>query len=64
VWRRSVEDRQVELAEPLRLGPANLDCVVDRSWGRPVTVGVRLFSLADDLIRHASWGAYVRGLLV
>ncbi|HWC10459.1 MAG TPA: DinB family protein [Acidimicrobiales bacterium] len=45
------------------LTPADLDRVVDRRWGPPVTVGVRLVSIADDSLQHAGQAAYVRGLL-
>ena len=36
---------------------------VDRRWDPPVTLGVRLISVADDDIQHAGQAAYVRGLL-
>ena len=42
---------------------ADLDRVVDRRWDPPVTLGVRLVSVADDDIQHAGQAAYVRGLL-
>jgi uncharacterized damage-inducible protein DinB len=45
------------------LTPADLDRVVDRRWDPPVTLGVRLVSVADDDIQHAGQAAYVRGLL-
>jgi Protein of unknown function (DUF664) len=45
------------------LGPADLDRVVDRRWDPPVTLGVRLVSVADDCLQHAGQAAYVRGLL-
>jgi hypothetical protein len=45
------------------LGPADLDRVVDRSWNPPVTLGVRLVSVADDSLQHAGQAAYLRGLL-
>ncbi len=45
------------------LAPADLDRVVDRRWDPPVTLGVRLVSIADDCIQHAGQAAYVRGLL-
>jgi len=41
----------------------DLDRVVDRRWRPPVTLGVRLVSVADDDIQHAGQAAYVRGLL-
>ena len=45
------------------LTPADLDRVVDRRWDPPVTLGVRLVSIADDSLQHAGQAAYVRGLL-
>jgi len=41
----------------------DLDRVVDRRWDPPVTLGVRLVSVADDCLQHAGQAAYVRGLL-
>mgnify|MGYP001000165256 CR=1 FL=1 len=41
----------------------DLDRVVDERWDPPVTLGVRLVSIADDAIQHAGQAAYVRGLL-
>lgn len=46
------------------LTAADLDRVVDRDWDPPVTLGVRLISVADDEIQHAGQAAYVRGLLL
>jgi hypothetical protein len=40
-----------------------LDRVVDRQWDPPVTLGVRLVSVADDCLQHAGQAAYLRGLL-
>jgi hypothetical protein len=45
------------------LREADLDRVVDTRWDPPVTLGVRLVSIADDDIQHAGQAAYVRGLL-
>ena len=41
----------------------HLDRIVDRRWDPPVTLGVRLISIADDEIQHAGQAAYARGLL-
>jgi hypothetical protein len=41
----------------------DLDRVVDRRWDPPVTLGVRLVSIADDCLQHVGQAAYVRGLL-
>jgi uncharacterized damage-inducible protein DinB len=45
------------------LESADLDRVVDRRWDPPVTMGVRLVSVADDDLQHAGQAAYARGLL-
>jgi hypothetical protein len=45
------------------LTPADLDRVVDRRWDPPVTLGVRLVSIADDGLQHVGQAAYARGLL-
>lgn len=42
---------------------ADLDRIVDRRWDPPVTMGVRLVSIADDCLQHLGQAAYVRGLL-
>ena len=41
----------------------DLDRVVDPSWDPPVTVAVRLVSVADDMAQHLGQAAYLRGLL-
>lgn len=46
-----------------RLTPAALDRVVDRRWDPPVTLGVRLVSIADDSLQHLGQAAYVRTLV-
>jgi hypothetical protein len=45
------------------LTPPDLDRIVDRRWDPPVTLGVRLVSIADDSLQHAGQAAYLRGLL-
>ena len=45
------------------LAPTDLDRIIDRRWDPPVTLGVRLVSIADDCLQHAGQAAYVRGLL-
>ncbi|MDP9073825.1 MAG: DinB family protein [Actinomycetota bacterium] len=42
---------------------ADLDRIVDRRFDPPVTLGVRLVSIADDSLQHAGQAAYLRGLL-
>jgi uncharacterized damage-inducible protein DinB len=46
-----------------KLVPADLDRIVDRRWDPPVTLGVRLVSVADDCLQHLGQAAYVRGFL-
>jgi hypothetical protein len=46
-----------------KLTPADLDRIVDRRWDPPVTLGVRLVSIADDSLQHLGQAAYLRGLL-
>ena len=43
--------------------PEALDRVVDERWDPPVTLGVRLISIADDDVQHAAQAAYARGIL-
>jgi Protein of unknown function (DUF664) len=45
------------------LDPDKLDRVVDRRWDPPVTLGVRLVSVADDGLQHLGQAAYARGQL-
>ena len=45
------------------LEESELDRVVDRNWDPPVTLGVRLISVADDDIQHAGQAAFVRGIV-
>jgi Protein of unknown function (DUF664) len=42
---------------------ADLDRIVDRRWDPPVTLGVRLISVADDDLQHAGQAAFVRGVV-
>ncbi len=45
------------------LVPDDLDRIVDENWDPPVTLGVRLISIADDGLQHVGQAAYLRGLL-
>ena len=56
-----VEARTRSLLEGVKAD--DLDRVVDRRWDPPVTLGVRLVSIADDCLQHVGQAAYVRGLL-
>ncbi len=46
------------------LSDADLERVVDDRWDPPVTLGVRLVSVANDDAQHVGQAAYVRGLLL
>jgi uncharacterized damage-inducible protein DinB len=41
----------------------DLDRIVDTRWDPPVSLGVRLVSIADDNIQHSGQAVYARGLL-
>jgi hypothetical protein len=60
-YLRVVHDRTSQMLEGLSSN--DLDRVVDRRWDPPVTMGVRLVSIADDCLQHAGQAAYVRGIL-
>jgi len=57
----AVGDRTRAYISALTAG--DLDQVVDEGWDPPVTLGVRLVSVADDCLQHAGQAAYVRGLI-
>jgi hypothetical protein len=60
-YHAAVHQRAVSFLEGC--SAEDLDRVVDDSWDPPVTLGVRLVSVADDAIQHAGQAAYLRGLL-
>lgn len=60
-YLRAVQERTYELLG--RCNAPELDRVVDYDWDPPVTLGVRLISIADDSLQHVGQAAYVRGLL-
>jgi uncharacterized damage-inducible protein DinB len=60
-YHRAVAERTTGFLERLDVG--ELGRIVDRRWDPPVTLGVRLVSIADDDIQHAGQAAYLRGLL-
>jgi uncharacterized damage-inducible protein DinB len=45
------------------LTPGDLDRVVDTHWDPPVTLGVRLVSVVNEVNQHVGQAAYLRGLL-
>jgi uncharacterized damage-inducible protein DinB len=58
---RAVHERTIDFVAGLT--DDDLDRVVDSAWDPPVTLGVRLISVADDDAQHVGQAAYVRGLL-
>lgn len=60
-YHAAVQDRL--LAYLSTLTEADLDRVIDESYDPPVTLGVRLNSIADDCLQHAGQAAYLRGLV-
>jgi uncharacterized damage-inducible protein DinB len=60
-YLQRVQERTTAMLEGLT--PADLDRVVDQRWDPPVTLGVRLVSIADDSLQHVGQAAYARGLL-
>ncbi len=60
-YYRAVDERTRRYLEGLTAD--DLDRVVDERWDPPVTLGVRLISIADDELQHSGQAAYVRGLL-
>jgi hypothetical protein len=45
------------------LEPDDLDLVVDERWDPPVTLGVRLVSVVNEVNQHVGQASYLRGLL-
>jgi len=45
------------------LEPDDLDRVVDEAWDPPVTLGVRLVSVVNEVNAHLGQAQYVRGML-
>jgi uncharacterized damage-inducible protein DinB len=66
-WRALVEYYDAVHARTVayleQLGDDDLDRVVDEGWDPPVTLGVRLVSVANDDAQHVGQAAYLRGLL-
>jgi uncharacterized damage-inducible protein DinB len=61
-YYQAVHERSVAYLRTL--SDADLDRVVDDRWDPPVTLGVRLVSVANDDAQHVGQAAYVRGLLL
>jgi hypothetical protein len=58
-YLEAVEGRVRDLLADLT--PADLDRIVDRRWDPPVSLGVRLVSIADDSLQHVGQALYLRG---
>lgn len=55
-----VQTRTVAMVQDLT--EADLDQIVDRRWDPPVSMGVRLISIADDSLQHVGQANYLRGV--
>lgn len=42
----------------------DLDRIVDTRWDPPVSLGMRLVSIADDCLQHAGQAAFISGILL
>ena len=45
------------------LDPESLERIVDTSYDPPVSLGVRMVSIVDDMVQHMAQAAYVRGIV-
>ncbi|MFF1820428.1 DinB family protein [Kribbella sp. NPDC058245] len=60
-YHDAVHEQTVKFLQTL--DDADFDRIVDKRWDPPVTLGVRLISVADDDAQHIGQAAYVKGLL-
>jgi hypothetical protein len=60
-YHDGVRDRSVQYVQAL--DDADLDRVVDDNWDPPVTLAVRLVSVASDGLQHVGQAAFLRGVL-
>ncbi|HEY2297149.1 MAG TPA: DUF664 domain-containing protein [Jatrophihabitans sp.] len=60
-YHDAVHDQSVAYVRTL--SGADLDRVVDDRWNPPVTLGVRLVSVVNDVTQHVGQASFVRGLL-
>lgn len=61
-YHDAVYNRTASLLEGLT--ESDLNRIVDDRWDPPVTLGVRLISVADDSLQHAGQALYARGLVL
>jgi len=60
-YLRAAHERTVDYLSTV--SEADLDRIVDDRWDPPVSLGVRLVSIADDDAQHVGQAAYLRGLM-
>lgn len=53
--------RAIEYVGPLT--PAELERIVDERWDPPVSLGVRLVSVVNEVNQHVGQAAYLRGMI-
>ena len=58
----AVHARTIDYLAELR--ESDLDRIVDTRWDPPVTLGVRLVSVADDDLEHVGQAAFLRGVVL
>jgi hypothetical protein len=60
-YHAAVADMTLDYVGSLK--PADLDRVVDDRWDPPVSLGVRLVSVVNEVNQHLGQAAYLRGLV-
>jgi hypothetical protein len=60
-YHAEVAARAIEYVGPLT--PDDLDRIVDERWDPPVSLGVRLVSVVNEVNQHVGQAAYVRGMI-
>jgi hypothetical protein len=60
-YHAEVAARAIEYVGPLT--PEDLDRIVDKRWDPPVSLGVRLVSVVNEVNQHLGQAAYVRGMI-
>ncbi len=55
--------RAMALDYAQELAPTDLDRIVDERWDPPVSLGVRLVSVVNEVNQHLGQAAYLRGLV-
>jgi hypothetical protein len=60
-YHAAVDARTCDYLRGLTAG--DLERIVDRRWDPPVTLGVRLVSVADDSLQHVGQAMFTRGIV-